>query len=266
MIGGDNVFATLGWASPLGTLTGFAYLVDQDVAAVQGFRLSSQTYGVRLAGNRRIGRALVAWQASLCVIDLHRNPNDYAASYWLADVVVDLSGPRLGGGYEVLGADDGRAFTSFQTPLAAVFKFNGWAERFTPKPPDGLRDLYASAGWGWETPGPAKAVALPESGTGSRATGWCGITATSWTCSPRRGSGARWRACDVPIIARTASRAIRASCGRSSTGRSDLSRMLRKSSCWRGSGGGQGGETTLRRSVEEYGRRGRCRTAAHVKG
>ncbi|NJR78553.1 alginate export family protein [Sphingomonas corticis] len=160
-IGGDNVLANLSVASPLGTLTGFAYLIDQDVAAVQGYRLSSQTYGVRLAGSRRIGRAAVAWQASHArQSDWHRNPNDYRAAYWLADMAVDLAGPRVGGGYEVLGADDGRTLTSFQTPLAAVFKFNGWAEKFTPKPADGLRDLYASAGWAWKQVGAWKAVSV----------------------------------------------------------------------------------------------------------
>lgn len=160
-IGGDNVLANLSVASPVGTLTGFAYLIDQDVAAVQGYRLSSQTYGARLAGTRRLGRAAVAWQVSHArQSDWHRNPNDYRADYWLADVAVDLAGPRVGAGYEVLGADDGRALTSFQTPLAAVFKFNGWAEKFTPKPGDGLRDLYASAGWGWKQVGAWQAVSV----------------------------------------------------------------------------------------------------------
>ena len=42
-IGGDNVLGNLSYASPVGTITGFAYLVDQDETAVQGFRLSSQT-------------------------------------------------------------------------------------------------------------------------------------------------------------------------------------------------------------------------------
>lgn len=160
-VGGDNVFATLGWASPIGTLTGFAYLVDQDEAIVQGYRLSSQTYGARLAGSRRIGTTTLAWQASHArQSDYHRNPNDYRADYWLADVSLDLAGPRLGGGYEVLGADRGAALTSFQTPLSSVFKFQGWADKFTTTPADGIRDLYASAGWGWKQIGPLGNVSL----------------------------------------------------------------------------------------------------------
>jgi hypothetical protein len=78
---GDNIFANLSVATPLGMLTGFAYLVDQDEAAVQGFRLSSQSYGVRLAGTQSLGGgAKLAWQLSHArQSDYHRNPNDYAA-------------------------------------------------------------------------------------------------------------------------------------------------------------------------------------------
>ncbi|KQN00590.1 hypothetical protein [Sphingomonas sp. Leaf25] len=161
VIEGNNILANLGYTTPIGTLTGFAYLVDQDEAAVQAYRLSSQTYGLRFAGSRAIGKAKLGYQASWARQSDHgRNPNDYSADYWLADASLDLAGPRLGLGYEVLGADDGRPFTSFQTPLAAVFKFNGWTEKFTPKPADGLRDLYASGGWGWKQVGRAKNVSV----------------------------------------------------------------------------------------------------------
>lgn len=160
-VSGNNVLANLAWASPVGTLTGFAYLVDQDEAAVQGYRLSSQTYGVRLVGVRPIGRAKLSYRASWArQSNWRRNPNDYGADYWLADVSVDLNGPRLGAGYEVLGADRGAALTSFQTPLATAFKFQGWADKFLTTPPDGIRDLYASAGWGWKEIGALKAVSV----------------------------------------------------------------------------------------------------------
>ncbi|PCD04104.1 hypothetical protein COC42_07315 [Sphingomonas spermidinifaciens] len=160
-ISGDTVLANLAWASPIGTLTGFGYWIDQDEAAVQGFRLSSRTLGVRLAGTRSISGVKLAYAASYArQVDHHRNPNDYQADYWTVDAALDLNGPRIGGGYEVFGAGDGRALTSFQTPLAANFKFNGWAEKFTIKPADGLRDLYAGAGWGWKAVGPLRAVTV----------------------------------------------------------------------------------------------------------
>ncbi|MCD2317289.1 alginate export family protein [Sphingomonas sp. IC-11] len=160
-VSGGNVLANLAWTSPVGALTGFAYLVDQDEVAVQGYRLASQTYGVRLAGSQPIGRAKLSYQASWArQSSWHRNPNDYRADYWLADVALDLNGPRLGAGYEVLGADRGVALTSFQTPLATAFKFQGWADKFLTTPPDGVRDLYASAGWGWTTIGALQAVSV----------------------------------------------------------------------------------------------------------
>lgn len=161
-IEGDNVFVNLGYATPLGTLTGFAYLVDQDMAAVQNFRLSSQTYGVRLAGSQALpGEAKLAYQLSYArQSDRHRNPNDYAADYYLADAALDWHGLRLGGGYEVMGADDGAPLASFQAPFGSVFKFQGWADKFITTPPDGVRDLYVSAGYGRATLGPASKLQL----------------------------------------------------------------------------------------------------------
>lgn len=164
-VSGDNVFGNLSVQTPIGKAVAFAYLVDQDEAAMQGFHLSSQSYGVRLDGNQTLGKAKVAYQLSYArQSDWHRNPNDYAADYWLADVAVDLGGPRVGAAYEILGAGSGRdggtALTSFQTPLATGFKFQGWADKFLTTPPDGVRDLYASAGWGWKAVGPLKAVTL----------------------------------------------------------------------------------------------------------
>ena len=160
-IAGDNVFATLGVVTPIGTATAFAYLVDQDEAVVQSYRLSSQSYGLRLAGNQPIGKAKLSYTLSHArQSDWHRNPNDYAASYWLADGAVELTGTKLGAGYEVLGADDGRALTAFNTPLSSIFKFQGWADKFTTTPADGIRDLYANVGHNWPTVGRLKGVGV----------------------------------------------------------------------------------------------------------
>ncbi len=161
-VGGDNVFTNLSWATPAGTLSGFAYLVDQDETAVQGFRLSSQTYGVRLAGARPLARGVsLAWQLSYAKqSDYRRNPNDYSADYWLADATIDVKGWKLNAGYEVLGAGRGAALTSFQTPLGTNFKFQGWADKFLITPPNGVRDLYIGGGYGWKQLGPLSGLAL----------------------------------------------------------------------------------------------------------
>jgi len=161
-VGGDNVFALLGYRTRLGALTGFVYLVDQDEAAVQGFRLSSQTWGLRFAGSARLGPGLsLAYVASWArQSDWHRNPNHYAADYWLGEAALGARGFTLTGGYEVLGADRGLALTSVQTPLASFFKWQGWAGKFNPTPPNGVRDLYGSLARAWHQFGPFAPVSL----------------------------------------------------------------------------------------------------------
>jgi hypothetical protein len=154
-IGGDNYFGVLGYATPIGTLSGFAYLVDQDSATLSGFRLSSQTYGVRFAGSRPLSKTIkLGYTASYArQSDYARNPNHYAANYWLGEA--GLTGKVLSAtaGYEVLGADKGVALTSVQTPLASFFKFQGWDSKFTVTPPNGLRDAYATLGANWKGKG-----------------------------------------------------------------------------------------------------------------
>lgn len=161
-VSGDNIFANLSYVTPVGTLSGFAYLVDQDEAAMQAYRLSSQTYGVRLAGTRPLSKAAkLSYQLSYAKqADHHANPNDYSADYWLADATLDVKGWKLNAGYEVLGASSGAAFTSFQTPLGTNFKFQGWADKFLVTPANGIRDLYVGGGYGWKQLGPLSAVAL----------------------------------------------------------------------------------------------------------
>jgi len=162
LIGGDNVFANVGYTTPIGTLSGFGYLIDQNAAAVQGFRLSSQTYGARLAGSRPLSAgAKLSWQLSYATqSDYHRNPNAYRANYYLVDAALDVRASRIGGGYEVLGADHGVALTSFQTPIGTGFRFEGWDSKFLTTPPDGVRDLYGSLAFGWKVAGPFKALTL----------------------------------------------------------------------------------------------------------
>lgn len=161
-ISGDNVFANLGYATPIGTVTAYAYLVDQDEAAVQNFRLSNQTYGAKLQGSQQLSaKAKISYQASFArQTDWHRNPNSYSATYYLLDAMLDVAPFKLGGGYEVLGADKGAAFTSFQLPVGSGFRWRGWAGKFVPDPADGVRDLYGTVGWGVKKLGPFAGASL----------------------------------------------------------------------------------------------------------
>jgi len=68
------------------------------------------------------------------------------------DAALEVAAFKVGAGYEILGADTGAAFTSFQTPLATLHKFQGWADKFLTTPPNGIRDLYGSAGYSLKKP------------------------------------------------------------------------------------------------------------------
>jgi hypothetical protein len=54
-VAGANLVARLNWTSKLGTLSGYAYQIDQRHAADSDFRFVNQVYGARFTGKRRIG-------------------------------------------------------------------------------------------------------------------------------------------------------------------------------------------------------------------
>lgn len=124
--------------------------------------LSSQTYGTRFAGAGSVSKGVtLSYQPGYArQLDYHRNPNDYHASYYLADATLDFGTLKVGGGYEVLGAAGGTALTSFQTPLATAFKFQGWADKFLTTPANGIHDRYGSARCGWKKIGVVDALSV----------------------------------------------------------------------------------------------------------
>ena len=129
---------------------------------MQGFRLSSQTFGARYAGSYPLSRlAKLTVAASFArQSDFRHNPNNYSVDYWLGELGVEAKGFKLLGGYELLGADSGVALTSFQTPLATLHKFNGWADKFLTTPPNGLQDVYGTFGYTRPKVGPFASLGL----------------------------------------------------------------------------------------------------------
>ena len=154
-VDGDNVFGSLAYTTKIGTLTGFGYVVNQDNAARVQF--SSKTFGVRFAGKYAFSKKTsLAYTLSYAnETDVKLNPKSFSANYFLGDLALSSQGFTLGGGYEVLGADTsahvklGGALTtvSFQTPLATLHKWNGWADKFLTTPATGLTDAYGSFGY-----------------------------------------------------------------------------------------------------------------------
>ncbi|UTF60333.1 alginate export family protein [Gilvimarinus sp. DA14] len=120
-----------------GKLSAYAYLLDNKSAAA----LSSDSYGLRWAG--KVGEAFSYNLEYANQQDAGDNPVSYQADYILADAGYKLGGVTLGGGYELLGSDEGKA--GFTTSLATLHKFQGWTDRFLSTPADGIEDFYISA-------------------------------------------------------------------------------------------------------------------------
>jgi hypothetical protein len=152
-IEGDNVFATAAYKTGIGTLTGFAFLVDEDEPVVALQRNSSQTYGLRFTGTRPLGKAVkLSYLASYARQSDHAdNPLRYRADYAAAELALDIARFKLTAGYELLGSDAGATGITgghaFQTPYATLHKFNGWADKFLTTPGTGLRDYYGGVGY-----------------------------------------------------------------------------------------------------------------------
>lgn len=152
-IDGDDIFANISYKTKYGTLTGFAYLVDEDEAVAALRRNSSQTYGARFAGAMPLSKKVkLSYLASYAhQSDYSGNPVDYSADYAAAELGLDVAAFKLTGGYELLGSDAGATGIAggfaFQTPFATLHKFNGWADKFLTTPGTGIQDYYAGIGY-----------------------------------------------------------------------------------------------------------------------
>ncbi len=134
-------------AGGAGMLTLYGYLIDYDRPQNSG--RSSTTYGIELKGskNKMLWELEVADQS-----DAGDNPGQIDAGYFNAVLGVKASKVTVKLGLEVLegSAADGQ----FNTPLATLHKWNGWADKFLGTPTNGLEDLYLSLGgkagkFGW---------------------------------------------------------------------------------------------------------------------
>jgi hypothetical protein len=123
----------------------FAYLIDYDTRLA----FSSQTYGMLATGGFAVGKAKIDVLASYArQSDYQGNPVSFDADYFNFELGGTVAGFSLKAGYEELGSDDGIA--AFQTPLATLHAFNGWADLFLTTPVNGLRDYYLTAAKGFK--------------------------------------------------------------------------------------------------------------------
>jgi hypothetical protein len=123
---------------PIGTLTGYTYLMDFfDVAA-----LSNASYGGFLKGKQPLGDKLTYnYRLEYAHQTNYGNqPIDYHADYVRVEQGLSRSGFTATLIYELLGSDNGVA--AFQTPLATGHIFNGFADVFLVTPATGLQDFF----------------------------------------------------------------------------------------------------------------------------
>lgn len=126
-------------STPLGTIVGYAYLLDFRADAPE---LSSKTFGGYITGAQKLNedftfkyRAEYAQQS-----DFGSNNTNYTTDYIHLAPAIAWNGLTTTLAYEQLGSNNGNI--GFSTPLSTAHKFNGWADLFLNTPANGLRDYY----------------------------------------------------------------------------------------------------------------------------
>ncbi|MGF1485210.1 MAG: alginate export family protein [Opitutales bacterium] len=118
---------------------GYYYYLEFPNAAA----FSSTTYGGFVKGTVPLSEGFAAtYRAEIASQqDNDGSPPGTDLSELYVHLIAGLKyeGYTLGLGYERLG---GNGSAAFQTPLATLHKFNGWADVFLVTPPDGLEDFY----------------------------------------------------------------------------------------------------------------------------
>ncbi len=121
-------------------LTAYAYLLDFDLNPPA--RQDTQTLGLRAAGAIPIATAKLLYALEYAKqSDYAEAPATVDADYFLAELGVKLGPVTPMVAYEVLGGDGAYGF---QTPLATLHAFQGWADQFLLTPAAGIRDRYVS--------------------------------------------------------------------------------------------------------------------------
>ena len=138
----------------IGTLSGYGFWLDVPSSPAS----SSRTLGLRIAGERLVGKNLKLLYAAEYARqhDYGNNPRSFGLDYVLLEPGLSVGTFSVKSGYERL---EGNGTVALQTPLATLHAFNGWADKFLTTPANGLRDIYVDAGWK-AAKGPLKGLAL----------------------------------------------------------------------------------------------------------
>jgi len=169
---GDVWLLNLALATPVGKLSAFSYLLDlqprgfvtgpgvsaAQAAALNPARASTNTSGLRFAGDHafdafRLGYTL-SWAHQT---DRGRNSLHLDHDYRLAELSGAWRDWKLTLADEVL---DGDGTTAFNTPLATLHAFQGWADKFLSTPAQGLDDRQLTLAWNRRAVGPFTTLGL----------------------------------------------------------------------------------------------------------
>ncbi len=127
-----------------GSITGYAYLIENEPNQPFAVTASNRTLGLRFDGGVKLGVPKLLYTAE------YAKQSDYAdgaaivdADYYFGMLGLDVTGVQIKLNYEVLGGDGAYAL---QTPFATLHAFNGWADKFLVTPVDGLVDKFVSVG------------------------------------------------------------------------------------------------------------------------
>jgi hypothetical protein len=132
---------------PVGALAVYGYHLDFHNAP----QLSADTVGTRYDGEHALGSGLkIGWTVEYAAQrEAGGNAADIDAHYQLVELkaLFPVVGVTLG--RELLsgerGTFDATTNPAFQTPLATLHPFQGWADKFTTTPPAGIVDAYLGA-------------------------------------------------------------------------------------------------------------------------
>jgi hypothetical protein len=138
---GSNYLANVAYQTPVGKLTGFAYLTDFEEAP----RDSAETLGMRFTGEKPVQKVKVAWLVSYAQqTERANNPLNFSQNFYAGELTGTFRQYSVGAGIEVL---EGNGVRGFSTPLATLHKFDGWADKFLTTPPNGLERRYVTLGY-----------------------------------------------------------------------------------------------------------------------
>ena len=126
------------YQTPLGKLTGYAYLLEID----EGVDNSLDTVGLRYVGGYDLEPLGIIYEAEYAIQEAESGGADFDAEYYKLNAGIDIAGVIVSAGLEVLGSDNGNY--GFSTPLATLHGQNGWADQFLNTPLVGLEDASLS--------------------------------------------------------------------------------------------------------------------------